>query len=162
MKRAVSLILTCLIACVCAACGDENVVLDYSFIQGGDYLHASVIRQNDRQRVLWFQVLDQVKDSATIDGYRNVLEKLGDYPVKVELDKWVWIMVNERIEIRVMADEKADDFRDTRKLLEFLGMFDLEGLKKIRGYVRNGKQLRKYIPKLDRGTAGRAQKKKKK
>jgi hypothetical protein len=57
-------------------------------------------------------------------------------------------MVNDRIEIRVIADGKSNEFQNTGKLKKFIASFDLEGLEKIKGPKLKGKDLEKYMPEL--------------
>lgn len=57
-------------------------------------------------------------------------------------------MVNNRIEIRLIADDKTREFQDTNKLKKFIETFDLAGMEKISGPRVKGKDLQKFIPKL--------------
>ena len=121
--------------------------LEYSDISAFDWLQASV-KNKKGEGVLWFQVFDQVDDKATIDGYKNSKEKVGKYPAKIFENKWVWMMVNNRIEIRLIADEKNKEFQDTDKLKKFIQSFDLAGMEKVNGRKIKGNEMEKFIPKL--------------
>ncbi len=119
----------------------------YSDVSLFDWLQASVKNKSGEQ-VLWFQVFDQVDDRATIDGYKNAKEKIDKYPAKIFENKWIWLMVNNRIEIRLIADDKTKEFQNTDALKKFIQSFDLAGMEKVTGPRIKGKDLEKYIPKL--------------
>jgi hypothetical protein len=121
--------------------------LEYSDISAFDWLQANV-KKNNGEGVLWFQVFDQVEDTLTIDGYKSSNEKVNKYPAKIFENKWIWLIVNNRIEIRVIADDKSKDFQSTDQLKKFILSFDLAGMQKITGPKLKGKDLEKYIPKL--------------
>lgn len=121
--------------------------LRYSDVSLFDWLQASVKNKSGEQ-VLWFQVFDQVDDRATIDGYKTSREKIDTYPVKIFENKWIWMMVNNRIEIRLIADDKTKDFQNTEKLKKFILSFDLAGMEKVTGPRIKGKDLEKFIPGL--------------
>jgi len=121
--------------------------LRYSDVSLFDWLQASVKNKSGEQ-VLWFQVFDQVDDRATIDGYKTSREKIDSYPVKIFENKWIWMMVNNRIEIRLIADDKTKDFQNTEKLKKFILSFDLAGMEKVTGPRIKGKDLEKFIPGL--------------
>ena len=121
--------------------------LEYSDTSAFDWFQANV-RKKGGAAVLWFQIFDQIDDKATIDGYRNSTEKVGKYPAKIFENKWIWLMVNNRIEIRLIADDKAKDFQNTERLKKFIQSFDLAGMEKVTGPKLKGKDLEKFIPKL--------------
>ncbi|HNW29997.1 MAG TPA: hypothetical protein PKN50_16075 [Spirochaetota bacterium] len=121
--------------------------LQYSDVSQFDWLQANVKNKSGEQ-VLWFQVFDQVDDKVTIDGYKNSKEKIEKYPAKIFENKWIWMMVNNRIEIRLIADDKTRDFQNTDKLKKFILSFDLAGMEKVTGPKIKGKDLEKFIPKL--------------
>ncbi len=121
--------------------------LEYSDVSTFDWLQANV-KNKTGEGVLWFQVFDQVDDKTTIDGYKTSTEKLDRYPVKIFENKWIWMMVNNRIEIRLIADDKSKEFQNTDKLKKFLLSFDLTGMEKVTGPKIKGKELEKFIPKI--------------
>jgi hypothetical protein len=121
--------------------------LEYSDVSATNWLQANV-KKKSGEGVLWFQVFDQVEDELTIDGYRNSSERINAYPAKIYENKWVWLMVNNRIEIRVIADSKSNEFQNTDKLKKFILSFDLAGMKQVRGPKLKGKDLEKFIPRL--------------
>ena len=121
--------------------------LEYSDISATDWLQANV-KKKSGEGVLWFQVFDQVEDELTLDGYRSSSERINSYPAKIYENKWVWLMVNNRIEIRVIADSTSNDFQNTDKLKKFILSFDLAGMKKIGGTKLKGRDLEKFIPRL--------------
>jgi hypothetical protein len=122
--------------------------LEYSEVSANEWLQANVRKKKSGEGVLWFQVFDQVGDALTVDGYRNSGEKINTYPAKIYENRWVWMMVNNRIEIRVIADTKSNDFQDTDMLKKFILSFDLAGMKRIRGPKLKGKDLEKFMPGL--------------
>ena len=121
--------------------------LEYSDISASEWLQANV-KKKSGEGVLWFQVFDQVGDALTIDGYKSSGERINAYPAKIYENKWIWLMVNNRIEIRVIADNKSNDFQNTDELKKFILSFDLAGMEKIRGPKLNGKDLEKFMPRL--------------
>ncbi len=121
--------------------------LVYSDVSAFDWLQANV-KNKSGEGVLWFQVFDQVEDKATIDGYSTSTEKIGKYPAKIFDNKWIWMMVNKRIEIRLIADDKSKDFQNTEMLKNFILSFDLAGMEKVTGPKIKGKDLEKFIPKI--------------
>jgi hypothetical protein len=150
MKSSVSIFMLTLVALTITLVSckkKEWSDLEYSDVSANGWLQANVKRKNG-EGVLWFQVFDQVGDALTIDGYRSSPERINTYPAKIYENKWVWLMVNNRIEIRVIADSKSDDFQNTDKLKKFILSFDLAGMKKIRGPKLNGKDLEKFMPRL--------------
>lgn len=130
--------------------------LEYSDISKFDWLQANV-KNKKGEGVLWFQIFDQVADKATVDGYKSVKDKVDKYPAKIYEDKWIWMLINNRMEIRLIADDKSKDFQSTKRLKEFILSFDLAGLEAITGKKLKGKDLEKYIPKL--GEKDKAEKK---
>ncbi|MBN2160024.1 MAG: hypothetical protein JW807_11565 [Spirochaetes bacterium] len=121
--------------------------LEYSDISKFDWLQANV-KNKKGEGVLWFQVFDQVEDKATLNGYKNVKDKVDKYPAKIYEDKWIWMLINNRIEIRLIADDKSKDFQSTSQLKKFILYFDIAGLEAITGKKLKGKDFVKYIPKL--------------
>ncbi len=119
--------------------------LEYSDVSAFDWLQASV-KNKSGETVLWFQIFDQVEDKLTIDQYKSSTEKVGKYPAKIFENKWIWLMVNERIEIRLVADEKQKEFQNTEKLKNFILSFDLAGMEKVTGPKIKGNELKKFIP----------------
>lgn len=118
MKKALALLVLghMIILAVGPSCkGDKWKNLHYSEISAFDWLQANV-KNKSGENVLWFQIFDQVDDKATIDGYKTSPEKVSNYPAKIFENKWIWIMVNNRIEIRLIADDKTREFQDTNKL----------------------------------------------
>ena len=99
---------------------------------------------------MWFQVFDNVDDSSIKDSYKNSSETFDGFPAKIYDDKWVWILVNDRIEIRLIADDASEDYKNTEKLKEFLRAFDLSGMKKVSGPKVAAKELEKFIPHLEK------------
>ncbi|HNR87944.1 MAG TPA: hypothetical protein PKM65_06355 [Spirochaetota bacterium] len=96
----------------------------------GTWLQINVLKKGKKDRVMWFQVFDQRNEQSTKDGYASATEKVGKYPAKVAKDSFVWILANN-IEIRLVADDKNKEFKNTDKLKKFLEAFDLAGLEKL-------------------------------
>jgi hypothetical protein len=121
--------------------------LEYSDVSTFDWLQANV-KNKEGNNVLWFQVFDQVGDAKTIEGYKNSSERIGKYPARIFDNKWIWLMVNNRIEIRCIADNKSKEFQSNEKLKEFILAFDLEGMGRVTGPKLKGTDLKKFIPRL--------------
>ncbi len=127
---------------------DKFTNLEYASISTYDWLQANVQKEDTRERVLWFQVFDQVENQSIVEGYKSSRDSVAGYPAKIFKDKWIWLLVNNRIEIRLLAEDTVKDFQDTEKLKEFIKAFDLNGMEKIRGDKVDGKNLQQFIPKL--------------
>lgn len=123
--------------------------LKYGDINLGEWLQATVIDAKQQKRVLWFQVFDQKEDASIQAEYKKLKEQVAGYPANINKDKWIWILINNRVEIRLLADEERRDFQSTERLTDFIKRFDLKGLEKIAGERVQGKAFRKYIPKID-------------
>ncbi|HNR87335.1 MAG TPA: hypothetical protein PKM65_03250 [Spirochaetota bacterium] len=150
MKRmAVYGIAVVLMAACAAGCGKGSYGgLKYGDIVPGDWLQANVVDAKTMKRAMWFQIFDQKGDDSIVSYYKKSSETVAGYPANVNKDKWIWILINNRIEIRLLADDEHPDFQKTEKLAEFLKRFDLTGLSKIDGAKVQGSALRKYMPKL--------------
>lgn len=133
-------------ACV-VSCNKGLKNLEYSNISTFDWLQANVINKRG-ENVLWFQVFDQVGDKKTIEGYKNAKDKVGKYPAKIYDNKWIWMMINNRFEIRLIADDKSKDFQNNERLKEFIQTFDFAGMEKVDGPKLKGADLKKFIPAL--------------
>ena len=148
MKKTISLLMLCALILSAAACKKNNFKnLEYDGLTTTDLLQANVKKKNG-ESVLWFQVIDQKENKDIAESYRTGTRKVDDYPVKIYDNKWVWLLVNNRIEIRLIADDKCKDFKNTEKLQNFIRAFDLSGMEKVSGPVLKGKDLEKFIPKL--------------
>lgn len=147
MEKAITaFIMTCAIVSA-AACNKGLTNLEYSNISTFDWLQANVINKNG-ENMLWFQVFDQIGDDKTIDGYKNARDRVGQYPAKIYENKWIWIMINNRIEIRLIADDRSKEFQNVDKMKEFLQAFDCAGLNRVTGPKLKGADLKKFIPRL--------------
>ncbi|OHD64168.1 MAG: hypothetical protein A2176_00825 [Spirochaetes bacterium RBG_13_51_14] len=150
MKKPIVLAAVIMIAAVCCevSCKRNQLNdLEYLDISTLSWLQATVKKKNG-EAVLWFQVFDKDGDAATIDSYKTSADRLDEYPAKIFENKWIWMLVNDRIEIRLMADETAKDYQDTEKLKKFMHAFDIPEMEKITGPKLVGKDLMKFIPKL--------------
>jgi hypothetical protein len=105
------------------------------------------ILDKDGKRAVWFHMLDQAGND--VSSYDNARDKVGQWPAMVSENVHVWILVNRRFEIRLMAADESDDFKDTEKLKKFLMSFDLDGLSKVPGEKISPREMAKYLPKLD-------------
>ena len=148
MKKVISLLAVLALMPLAFSCKKSGLKdLEYQGLSAFDWLQVNV-KKKGGEGVMWFQVFDQVEDKATIDSYKNAKEKVGKYPAKIFENKWIWVMINDRIEIRLLADDKSKDYQNTQKLKDFLNAFDLAGMEKITGAKLKGKDLEKYITKL--------------
>ncbi len=130
------------------ACGGKKFPgIEYSEIGCYDWLQVNVVRRGG-DKVLWLQIYDQKDEKDVIASFLESGEKVGKFPAKIYENQWVFVLVNKRFEIRLVADEKAKDFRNTARLKEFFYAFDLDGLQKIRGGRITCRELKKYLPPL--------------
>ena len=129
-----------------SGCKGKNE-LQYKSLWGSQWLSGDVVQNG--KRVMWFQLFDQIeeKDKA-IKSYKDNKKKInGKYPATIS-DSMIWILINDRIEIRLMADSKNKAYHGKEKLKKFINMFDLAGLEKISGPKAKTDDLKKYCPKL--------------
>lgn len=148
MKKLISLLAVIALLPLAISCKKSGLKdLEYQGLSTFDWLQANV-KKKGGDGVMWFQVFDQVDDKGTLDSYKNTKDKVDKYPAKIFENKWIWLLVNDRIEIRLLADDKSKDYQNTQKLKDFINAFDLSGLEKITGPKIKGKDLEKYIPKL--------------
>jgi hypothetical protein len=148
MKKSLILFFGFIIAIFFNSCkGNDLAGLEYADISIGDWLQANVQKKSG-ERVMWFQVFDMQNERATIESYADISDKLKKYPAKINNNKWVWILVNKRIEIRLIADDKSKDYQDTEKLKKFLLSFDLAGMEGVTGDKISGKEMQKFLPQL--------------
>ena len=153
MKKLIPVVILAFVVCSIVSCKkNEFKGLKYDGTMAMDskdsWLQTDV-KNKDGKRVLWFQVFDQVNEEKTIESYKNSTDKVEKYPANINKDKWIWMMVNNRIEIRLLADDGSKDFQNTDKLKKFILSFDLKGLEAIKGDKVTAKELQKYIPKFE-------------
>jgi hypothetical protein len=106
------------------------------------------VKKKGGDTVLWFQVFDNMDDKAVLNSYKTVADKIDKYPAKIYKDKWIWLLVNNRMEIRLIADDKSKDFQNTEQLTKFIKMFDLDAMEKVTGPKMKAQDLEKFVPKL--------------
>lgn len=152
MKKTLSLLTACLLLAGVSlslfSCKKNSAKdLAYQGISKNKYIEAYVNKKGGVM-VLWLQVLDRIDDKANVDSYKKSAVKFEKYPAKIYDDKSVWILVNNRIEIRVTADDTAKDFQDTGELKQFIKLFDLAGMEKVTGPKLKAEDLEKFIPVL--------------
>lgn len=142
----VKLILTFIMSLALVSCGAGG--LKYSRVSDfGSFLSADVTKSG--KKVMWFQVFDQVEKPDSIKSYEQAKDKVATYPAKKNQGKWIWILVGNRFEIRLVADSKSKLYQDEKKLEEFINTFDLAGLAGVSQTTKlTAKQMRKYIPNL--------------
>jgi hypothetical protein len=148
MKRAFCIIAACVMAGAFLACKGGGDQLEYSGVSAYDWVQANVQVKANKQAAMWFQLFDQADNEAAVKGYQNASEKMDKYPASIFANKFVWILVNNRFEIRLMADDKSPEYQNTEKLKGFLRRFDLAGMEGYTGAKLSGEELRKFIPKL--------------
>jgi hypothetical protein len=148
MKKAVSILMVCAVALTAVAC-KKNLFkeLKYANTSEGEFFQAN-LQKKDGENVLWFQVFDQKDDKGIIESYGGAAAKFEGYPAKINDNKWIWILVKDRIEIRLIADDKAKDYASTDVLKDFIKKFNLAGMAKVEGEKLTGKELGKFIPTL--------------
>lgn len=110
--------------------------------------YQAYVKKKKGDIVLWFQVFDNVDDKAVINSYKTVSDKIDKYPAKIYKDKWVWVLVNNRMEVRLIADDKAKDFQNSEELTKFIKEFDLDGMEQVTGPKMKAQELEKFVPKL--------------
>jgi hypothetical protein len=110
--------------------------------------YQAYVKKKKGDIVLWFQVFDNVDDKAVINSYKTVSDKIEKFPAKIYKDKWVWVLINNRMEVRLIADDKAKDFQNSEELTKFIKEFDLGGMEKVTGPKMKAQELEKFIPKL--------------
>jgi hypothetical protein len=150
VKKIVSLSLACLVIprLFLISCKKNSFKeLEYQQISTKDFLQAYV-KKKGGDMVLWFQVYDQADGKSTFNKMREKTVKIDNYPAKIKENQWIIMLINNRIEIRVLAYTAAKDFQDTDELKNFITAFDLAGMEKITGPKLDPEELKKFIPKL--------------
>jgi hypothetical protein len=150
VKKIVSLSVACFIisGLFFISCKKNDIKdLEYKGTYKKKYVEAYVYNK-DGAMVLWFQVLDQIDDKSSIAYYKKAIDKVDKYPAKIYKDRSIWLLVNNRIEIRVTADDTAKNFQDTDELKKFIKLFDLAGMENVTGPKLKAEELEKFIPKL--------------
>jgi hypothetical protein len=150
VKKIVSLSVACFIisGLFFISCKKNDIKdLEYKGTYKKKYVEAYVYNK-DGAMVLWFQVLDQIDDKSSIAIYKKAIDKVDKYPAKIYKDRSIWLLVNNRIEIRVTADDTAKNFQDTDELKKFIKLFDLAGMENVTGPKLKAEELEKFIPKL--------------
>ncbi len=152
MKKATSLLTACFIitglSLSAISCKKNDIKdLGYMGMNKNRFLEAYVNKKGGGM-VVRFQIHDQVGDKAAIDSYKKATDTFDTYPAIIFKNKAIWLLVNNRIEIRVTADDKAKDYQDTEELKKFTRLFDFAGLKEITGPKLKPEELQKFIPKL--------------
>jgi hypothetical protein len=151
VKKTISLLVACLVTMGIfgISCKKNDIKeLEYQQISTTKYLQAYVRKQG--KMVLWFQVFDQVNDKSAFNTYKDKAVKIDKYPAKINENKWIWMLVNNRIEIRLVAYDASKDFQDTDELIKFIKLFDLAGMEQVTGKKLDGKDLQQFIPKLQK------------
>jgi hypothetical protein len=148
MKRAFCVIAVCLVAGSFPACKGDGNSLEYSGISAYDWVQAYVYMKANKQAVMWFTLSDQIDNEAAVKGYRDATETMDKYPASIFENRFVWILVNNRFEIRLTAEDKSSEYQNTEKMKNFLRRFDLAGMEGYAGPKLSGEELRKFIPKL--------------
>jgi hypothetical protein len=74
--------------------------------------------------------------------------KIDNYPATINKNEWIFLLVNDRIEIHLFADKVSKDFQDADELKKFIKLFDLAGMERITGPKLKGEELEKFLPKL--------------
>lgn len=150
MKKIASLSVACFIisGLFFISCKKNDIKdLEYRGTYKKKYVEAYVYKK-DGAMVLWFQVLDQIDDKSSIAIYKKAIDKVDKYPAKIYKDRSIWMLVNNRMEIRVTADDRAKDFQNTDELKNFIKLFDLAGMEKVTGPKLKPDELEKFIPPL--------------
>lgn len=150
MKRiAVSMVLVAILIALqaCSSGVDLKKLEYYEMGEDREWFYARV-KEKGGKHALWFQMFDHINDRLARGSYVLTGQKIGKYPAKIDADRWIWILVNNRIEIRVFADERSSKYMSTPLLTQFIKAFDLNGMEKVCGRELTAAGLKKYIPKL--------------
>jgi hypothetical protein len=150
VRRTVSFLVVCLVSLGLFGVSCKKVSMkDLQYVNvSANNCYQAYVKKKKGDIVLWFQVFDNVDDKAVINSYKTVSDKIEKYPAKIYKDKWVWVLVNNRMEVRLIADDKAKDFQNTEELTKFVKGFDLEGMEKVTGPKMKAQELEKFVPKL--------------
>jgi hypothetical protein len=121
--------------------------LEYTDIFMGDWLQATVKKKRGGS-VLLVQVFDVRGDREILACYRKSGDRVGPYQARIYRDRWIWMLVNDRIEVRVIADDSSDEFKKNARLKRFLLSFNLAAMEKVTGPKISGKDMERFLPKL--------------
>lgn len=122
--------------------------LQYQDLSGMSWVTGKVVKGD--KKVMWFQLFDNIdKQEKAKKQYASKTKKVnGKYPATIS-DSMVWVLINDRIEIRLMADSTNKEYQTKEKLLEFINSFDIDGLASISGDKKDVAELKKFCPKLE-------------
>ncbi len=150
MRRTLSLLVVFLVSIGLFGVSCKKVGMkDLQYVNvSANNCYQAYVKKKKGDIVLWFQVFDNVDDKAVINSYKTVSDKIEKYPAKIYKDKWVWVLVNNRMEVRLIADDKAKDFQSSEELMKFVKEFDLDGMEKVTGPKMKASELEKFIPRL--------------
>ena len=149
MKKIIMITMLGLVSAALFVCkGGSDGELEYASVSAYDWVQANVHDKASKKGVMWFQLFDHAGDQGAAKAYRDSAEKVDKSPASVFADKFVWVLVNNRFEIRLMADEKTPDYQNTEKLKDFVRRFDLSGMEQYTGPKLGGEEMRKFMPKL--------------
>lgn len=150
MRRTLSLLVACLVSFGVFGVSCKKVSMkDLQYVNvSANNCYQAYVKKKKGDIVLWFQVFDNVDDKAVINSYKTVSDKIDKYPAKIYKDKWVWVLVNNRMEVRLIADDKAKDFQNSEELTKFIKEFDLDGMEQVTGPKMKAQELEKFVPKL--------------
>jgi hypothetical protein len=131
------------------ACKSEvDQGIEYSGVNTFDWVQANVNSRATKKGVLWFQLFDQVNEPGVLKGYQKAPDRVDNYPASIFAGKFIWMLVGNRFEIRLMSDEASPDYQDTEKLKGFIRRFDLKGMENYKGPKLTGDKMKEFIPKL--------------
>jgi hypothetical protein len=151
MKKNILMIFVCILAAaeIFVSC-KKGILCGLAYSETGTFAWLQCkVKNKSGDPVLWFQVFDQIDDEAVVYEYKISKEKIDSYPAKIVENKQVRIMVKDRFEIQLIAENNYTDFQNTEKLKNFIKAFDLAAMEKISGPKLTGKDLKKFIPQLD-------------
>ena len=124
--------------------------LEYKSLGGTMWLSADVIIKGTKKRVMWFQFFDRIdKREDAVNHYANQTEKVAGFPASISKNNFVWVLINNRFEIRLVADSKNKLYQNTEKLKKFIMAFDIKAMAKYQGEQKlSPDELKKFVPKL--------------
>jgi len=150
VRKTISILVACLVTAGLfgIACKKNDPEKMRYSITSKDKILDGYAFNKEGKRVLWIQIIDQVDNKAAIDSYKKSTVKIENYPAMINKNEWIFLLVNDRIEVHLFADKVSKDFQDADELMKFIKLFDLAGMEKISGPRVKGEVLEKFLPKL--------------
>lgn len=136
-----------LITGILFSCGQALPDLKYDKITHMSWVQADVHSKSEGSRVLWFQFFDRIDEDP---DYSNASDEVNGHPARISQNNSIWMLINDRFEIRLIADNETELYQDTEKLIEFIQAFDFRSMENYTAEEQlTGDALLPFIPDIE-------------